>query len=74
MIIYNIDRMSVNNRCKICTKKISLLDTVTCTCRCKEVFCPLHRLDHNCTFDYKKDYKDNNKLVKITADKIETLY
>ena len=67
--------MSNNNlRCKECNKKISFMNALTATCRCKEVFCNFHRIDHKCTFDYKEDYKNNNKLSKITVDKIETLY
>ncbi len=57
-------------RCKVCNKKISLLETITATCRCKEVFCNMHRIDHMCAFDYKKDYKNNNKLTSCVADKL----
>jgi hypothetical protein len=68
--------MSVKNdeilRCKECNKKISFLHKLTCTCRCKEVFCNLHRVNHICSFDYKEDYKNNNKLVKVVADKMAT--
>lgn len=57
-------------RCKECNKKISFLNKLTSSCRCNEVFCNLHRLDHTCTFDYKQDYKNNNKLIKVVADKM----
>lgn len=66
--------MSTNNKCKVCNKKINFINIITCTCRCKEVFCPLHRISHECIFDYKEDYKNNNKLVKIVGEKIEVMY
>lgn len=62
--------MSVAQRCQVCSRKISLLESITATCRCKEIFCSMHRIEHKCTFDYKEDYKNNNKLVKCVSDKI----
>lgn len=58
-------------RCLVCNKKTSLIP-FTCRCDPKAHFCSLHRLDHNCTFDYKKEQQE--KLVKenplVVADKI----
>jgi hypothetical protein len=62
------------HKCQVCNKKINTISVITGTCRCKQIFCSKHILDHNCTFDYKEDYKMNNKLVKLTTEKIETLY
>lgn len=30
----------------------------------------MHRIDHDCAFDYKENYKNNNKLVACVADKL----
>ena len=57
-------------RCKVCHKKISLLESIIATCRCNETFCNMHRIDHDCAFDYKENYKKNNKLVACVADKL----
>ena len=65
---------ATNLRCKECNKKISFMNAITSTCRCKEIFCNLHRIDHKCSFDYKEDYKNNNKMIKITRGDIECLY
>jgi len=60
-------------KCSICSKKISLVETVVCRCRCDKLFCNIHRIDHKCTFDYKEHYKNNNTLVKIIGDKINPI-
>lgn len=45
-------------RCTICKKK-----TIN-QCKCKEFVCLNHRFpdQHNCSFNFKKEYKD--KLIK----------
>ena len=57
----------MNNRCTVCNKKVGLIPF---TCRCNESykFCSKHRLNHECTFDYKKEQqeklmKDNPKII-----------
>ena len=58
-----------------CRKKLSAI-SLSLTCRCNKVFCPLHRLpeSHKCTFDYKNDnnLKQCVKVeeLKCVADKI----
>jgi AN1-type zinc finger protein 5/6 len=55
------------NRCTTCNKKVGLIP-FTCKCDDNFKFCSKHRLDHDCTFDYKKEQlkkliKDNPKIV-----------
>lgn len=44
-------------KCFLCKKKIK--SVIPCLCKCELLFCRLH-MDpdtHNCTFDYKEEYK-----------------
>jgi len=54
-----------SNKCGKCSKKVSILDSTISKCKCGNIFCMKHRLDHDCAFDYKEMYKNNNGLVKI---------
>ena len=52
------------SKCNICNKKINILDSVVCKCRCGHTFCQKHKFviindyntefGHNCSFDYKQ--------------------
>ena len=57
-------------KCEECHKKIGLLDIITCKCRCGNVFCKTHRLDHNCSYDYQSEYKNSNQMVKLEEKKL----
>lgn len=59
--------------CAVCNSKVKTIDVIISTCRCGNIYCMRHRIDHNCTFDYKKDYELNNKLVKINSHKIDKI-
>lgn len=58
------------SRCNVCKSKISIVDSIMCKCRCNNLFCKSHRLDHNCSFDYQLEYKTSSKLVKLTENKL----
>ena len=47
----------MKKKCYICKKKIKSI--IPCECKCKLLFCRLHMdpVKHNCTFDYKEEYK-----------------
>jgi len=47
--------------CLICKKKLGLLGF---TCKCKNIYCSLHRMaeNHSCSFDYKKEHRE--KLIR----------
>lgn len=62
--------MSGSLRCFLCGSKIKTIDSIICTCRCGNIYCMNHRIDHDCKFDYKKEYELNNKLVKVDGTKV----
>jgi len=56
--------------CNACGKKIGLLDVITCRCRCGNLYCCKHRLDHICNYDYSQDYQKLEKLEEKKLNKI----
>lgn len=60
-------------RCTVCSSKVKTIDAIISTCRCGNIYCMLHRIDHGCSFDYKKDYELNNKLVKVEGKKVDRI-
>jgi hypothetical protein len=62
-------------RCKLCNKKLNNLTIIVNTCRCKNVYCREHLVNHNCTYDYKSDFQEINtkNLEKISTNKIEKI-
>ena len=54
-------------RCNICNKKAGLVP-FTCKCDKDKVFCSKHRHDHQCTFDYRKEFQERileeNPVIK----------
>ena len=58
-------------KCMVCGKKISGHLAVMYTCKCKNVYCSDHKLQHECSYDYKTNDLDkpllhlNNKITKI---------
>jgi hypothetical protein len=64
------------NKCRCnfegCKKKLNLVQQTVGLCKCNKMFCPIHRLNHNCTYDYKGEI-DEDKLIeknKCVADKM----
>ena len=51
------------SRCQFdgCKKKLGL---VKINCKCTLYFCPKHRTNHNCTYDYKNNNKKNQNLIE----------
>lgn len=47
---------------RLVVKKVYLLDMIICKCRCGNLFCYKHRINHNCSYDYAKDYKLLEKI------------
>ena len=60
-------------KCDECHKKIGILDEITCKCRCGNVYCTMHRLDHGCLYDYAGDFKMKNNLVKLEEKKLDKI-
>lgn len=60
-------------KCEECHRKISLVNIITCKCRCGNVYCTQHRLEHGCSYDYQSDYKLKNNLVKLEEKKLDKI-
>lgn len=64
------------NRCTICNIKVKL-DGWNCKCDTSFLFCDKHRLpfDHNCTYNFKKDYSVKLKIsnLKCIKQKVEQI-
>jgi hypothetical protein len=63
-------------KCHKCSSKIPIYRR-NIICKCGHLFCAPHSRsdDHNCSFDYKSEYKlllekQNNKVVASRCDKI----
>ena len=52
----------VKFKCKICSKKIKELYVDLHTCKCSGIYCNSHIHNHECTFDYHKEFI---KILKI---------
>lgn len=61
----------LHRKCHVCRKKVLALSN---KCRCNRYFCPKHKIDHPCTFDYKKHemkrLKHNNPVIVKSKIKI----
>lgn len=60
-------------KCFECNCKINQIDTIIGKCRCNNIFCIKHKQSHNCSYDYIKDYKDNNNLIKLESSSFEKI-
>lgn len=63
----------MSSRCNTCGTRVKSIDIIVNKCRCGNVYCSNHRIDHDCRFDYKNDYKKNNSLVKVDGVKVEKI-
>jgi hypothetical protein len=69
MLMYN-RIVIMRETCYACAKKIGLLDIITCKCRCGNLYCCKHRLDHICSYDYSQNYQIPDKLEEKKLNKI----
>ena len=62
------------SRCCVCKKKVGIIP-FTCKCDEKSVFCSKHRHNHDCTYDFHKDFKEKLKTDNpvIKASKLEKI-
>ncbi len=67
-----VKKKTKKKRCAKCNKKLGI---VPFSCKCDNFFCAKCRMpeDHQCTFDWKKSYRDKleKENPKIEADKVE---
>ena len=71
-----VKKIPSNKKCYKCSSKIPIYRR-RIVCKCGYVFCAPHSRsdDHNCSFDYKAEYKlllekQNNKVVASRCDRI----
>jgi len=59
-------KMTTTNRCEECKKKVGILGL---QCKCNKLFCVSHLQAelHNCSYDYKKEGKENLKKIMETG-------
>lgn len=61
-------------KCIICKKKINKTMVDIHTCKCENIYCSNHidANNHNCSFDYRNNYKNiiKDKLPLVVFDKI----
>ena len=66
-------------KCKICNKKIGLIEEISCKCnKCNNFYCQMHRLSENhfCVYNYNlspqeiEKYIEKNKCILEKVKKI----
>lgn len=67
-------KKSVSQRCHLegCRVKLSLSQVTCGRCYCGSVYCPTHRHNHNCLFNYREQAKEEieRNLPLIKGEKI----
>ena len=63
----------MKKRCEECKKKIKSI--MVFACKCEKYYCNLHKVEHDCPFDYRKEQteklkKENPKVVNSKVLKI----
>lgn len=62
------------DRCKVCNKKVGIVNRFECRCDKDRYFCSIHRYpeEHNCSIDHKlmERLELQKNLEKIVAKKI----
>lgn len=59
-----------------CNKRLNVVDCLSSTCKCKKVYCAIHRLPetHDCCYDFMKEVNQKMEIDKLrcvsTYDKI----
>ena len=59
---------------KDCQKRISIVEIIMATCKCKKHFCKIHRLpeQHSCVYNYKDvDINAEINKMKCVSDRID---
>jgi hypothetical protein len=68
-----------STRCSLvdCRKKLRPSEGISGLCKCKLLFCSIHKPTtiHNCAFDYKKEHEDklNKANPRIIGEKIKKI-
>ncbi len=62
-------------KCYKCKRKLDIVSSLTNVCKCSNIFCNDHKIDHKCSFDKKNDYKESiaKNMPKIIPQKVVVL-
>lgn len=65
----------IKHKCFLCKKKLDVVSSVTNICKCSNVFCNDHKIQHECSYDKRKEYKDEiaKKMPKLFPQKVVIL-
>lgn len=60
-------------KCNICNKKIKSL--LPLKCKCENYYCTIHKYEHICNFDHKKQFQSRLKKLNpiVKHDKLERI-
>ena len=62
------------SKCQICKKKINMMLRDLHICRCSNYYCRTHMHDHDCSFNYKELFiEQNRELIEIKPVKVEKI-
>jgi hypothetical protein len=63
------------SKCDSCNKKIKLVEQITSKCKCGKIYCGNHKIDHNCDYDYRNEFKNqiSSIMITITSDKLDKI-
>lgn len=62
-------------RCNECNVTLSITETISGKCRCSEVFCKKHRLNHLCSYDHQAVQRNALQQLNptIKPDKVNSV-
>lgn len=65
----------MKTKCSICDKKIPPLMVDVYTCKCGNIYCPRHKLNHDCSWDFLQENQKRIRLQNpiISKPKIEQI-
>jgi predicted nucleic acid binding AN1-type Zn finger protein len=63
--------MVKNPKCAFCNKKTSIVDSLSSTCKCRNVYCLKHRLpeNHECNYNYLNEINKDEEIAKLKCVK-----
>jgi len=67
----------MKQQCECCHRKLRLAEAIRFQCKCKKILCSNHQSPsrHDCSFDYKQQYKATLKqqLPEVKSRKVPTI-
>lgn len=58
-------------RCTLCARKVAI--ALRIACKCGNVYCTAHRIDHDCAFNYFEENKAKleSTITKVVVSKVK---